>query len=140
MDLDALPQYTREEVCQSNQSNWLIVNDLVYDLTDFLRIHPGGSEVLLEYMGLDATSVFEDVGHSSMARTIMLRYVIGRVVTASNLVNLSTSQFCRRDSSVTATEALLSFPHPFKEFEWSKLSSNVIIHPVNCARLHICVP
>ena len=30
-------------------------------------------------MGLDASGVFEDVGHSKMARGIMLRYVIGRV-------------------------------------------------------------
>lgn len=28
---------------------------------------------------MDATNVFEDVGHSKLARTIMLDYVIGRL-------------------------------------------------------------
>jgi cytochrome b involved in lipid metabolism len=50
MDLDSLPQYTREEVRQNSFSNWLIINELVYDLTEFMHIHPGGFEVLMEYV------------------------------------------------------------------------------------------
>ncbi|KAI1730118.1 cytochrome b5-like heme/Steroid binding domain-containing protein [Ditylenchus destructor] len=107
MDFDSLPHYTREEIRHKHSSNWLIINDLVYDLTDFLRMHPGGIEVLLENMGMDATGVFEDVGHSSIAKGLMLRYVVGRVANKADLV---ASKFCRRDSAggVKTTETIRS--------------------------------
>ena len=36
----------------------------VYDLTDFLEVHPGSKETILVNAGGDATAFFEDVGHS----------------------------------------------------------------------------
>lgn len=41
--------------------------------------HPGGEEVLLEQGGKDATEQFEDVGHSTDARTMMKDYLIGEL-------------------------------------------------------------
>jgi len=37
----------------------------VYDVTKYLDDHPGGSEIIVEYAGKDATDMFEDIGHSS---------------------------------------------------------------------------
>ncbi len=39
--------------------------------------HPGGEEVLLEQAGRDATTAFEDVGHSADAKAMMKEYRIG---------------------------------------------------------------
>ena len=39
----------------------------VYDVTSFLGRHPGGEDVLLEYLGYDATMAFRGVGHSAAA-------------------------------------------------------------------------
>jgi hypothetical protein len=39
--------------------------------------HPGGEEVLLEQAGGDATTAFEDVGHSTDARNMLKEYQIG---------------------------------------------------------------
>lgn len=50
-------------------------------------------------MGLDATSVFEDVGHSKLARTVMLQYVIGRVNPCTSGIRASQVNYYRRDSS-----------------------------------------
>ena len=36
----------------------------VYDLTNFLEVHPGSKETILVNAGGDATAFFEDVGHS----------------------------------------------------------------------------
>ncbi|CAN0152813.1 unnamed protein product, partial [Phaeothamnion confervicola] len=49
----------------------------VYDVTSYLEDHPGGSEVMLEVAGEDATDMFEDIGHSSEARTTMKKFLIG---------------------------------------------------------------
>lgn len=53
-------QLTREEVAKNNteESLWCIVDHRVYDLTDFLDAHPGGSVVLNQVAGTDATSAF----------------------------------------------------------------------------------
>ncbi|KAK5457325.1 hypothetical protein LTS15_005106 [Exophiala xenobiotica] len=43
----------------SRDSCWVIVNGRVYDVTDYLNKHPGGSQILLQYGGKDATSIYE---------------------------------------------------------------------------------
>lgn len=58
-------------------SLWLLIHDVVYDITSFANEHPGGEEVLLEQAGGNATTSFEDVGHSSDAREMMKKYQIG---------------------------------------------------------------
>ncbi|CAD5223550.1 unnamed protein product [Bursaphelenchus okinawaensis] len=80
-EVSTLKSYTEEEVADmaSPERILVIIYDLVYDLTKFVDVHPGGAEIIYEMNGLDATSVFEDVGHSKLARTILLRYVVGRV-------------------------------------------------------------
>ncbi|RWV99418.1 hypothetical protein GW17_00037672, partial [Ensete ventricosum] len=49
----------------------------VYDVTKFLDDHPGGDEVLVSSTGKDATDDFEDVGHSTAARTMLDEYYVG---------------------------------------------------------------
>ncbi|XP_058486385.1 cytochrome b5 isoform X1 [Solea solea] len=73
--------YTLEEIRVHNMCKdaWLIVHDKVYDITSFLEEHPGGEEVLLEQAGADATESFEDVGHSTDAREMLLQYYIGEL-------------------------------------------------------------
>jgi len=68
----------------SKDSLWTIIKDnkegdlpKVYDVTKYLDDHPGGSEVMLEQGGQDATDMFEDIGHSSEARETMKKYCIG---------------------------------------------------------------
>lgn len=42
--------------------------------------HPGGEEVLLEQAGKEASEAFEDVGHSTDARELMKKYLIGELI------------------------------------------------------------
>jgi len=44
----------------------------VYDVTKYLDDHPGGSEIIVEYAGKDATDMFEDIGHSSEVHIILI--------------------------------------------------------------------
>ena len=45
----------------SRESCWIIVSGNVYDVTEFLDDHPGGSTIILRYAGRDATEEFEPI-------------------------------------------------------------------------------
>ncbi|KAK7498945.1 hypothetical protein BaRGS_00009754 [Batillaria attramentaria] len=73
------PTFTRRDVmkhCDSD-SCWIIVEDKVYDVTRFLRQHPGGDDIILEYAGHDASAAFWDKGHSNDAHRMLREYYIG---------------------------------------------------------------
>lgn len=42
-----------EEICKhgDRQSCWIVIEDNVYDVTDFLDSHPGGAAAILRYAG-----------------------------------------------------------------------------------------
>ncbi|KAF2096895.1 acyl-CoA dehydrogenase family protein [Rhizodiscina lignyota] len=51
---------TRESVASHNSADdlWIIIDHKVYDLSDFVDAHPGGSVVLEQVAGTDATTAF----------------------------------------------------------------------------------
>ncbi|XP_057963544.1 cytochrome b5-like [Malania oleifera] len=77
--------YTLADVSEHNspQDCWLVIDGKVYDVTKFLEDHPGGDEVLLSATGKDATDDFEDVGHSTSARSMMDEYYVGDIDTST---------------------------------------------------------
>lgn len=58
---------------------WVVIYDYVYDCTEFLKKHPGGQDILVEYAGRDATLAFVGAGHSSSAQHLLSRYLIGEL-------------------------------------------------------------
>ena len=56
---------------------WTVVYDKVYDVTEYMKKHPGGEEVMLEYVGYDATVAFRGVGHSRAAFKVLDKYIVG---------------------------------------------------------------
>ncbi|XP_011182432.2 cytochrome b5 [Zeugodacus cucurbitae] len=74
-------EYSVCEVAQNNGRDgkpvWIIIKDSVYDMTEFIKEHPGGEESILEYAGRDATKAFNEVGHSTDAIKEMKSYKIG---------------------------------------------------------------
>ncbi|KAF9243242.1 glyoxylate dehydrogenase [Melanogaster broomeanus] len=45
----------------SSSSCWIIVHGKVYDVTEFLPEHPGGSKIILKYAGKDATEAYDPI-------------------------------------------------------------------------------
>ncbi|KAG6911859.1 hypothetical protein DXG01_000106 [Tephrocybe rancida] len=46
---------------KSADSCWVIIKNHVYDVTEFLNEHPGGSSIILKYAGRDATRAYEPI-------------------------------------------------------------------------------
>ncbi|CAD7945096.1 unnamed protein product [Amoebophrya sp. A25] len=51
--LHALKQHKTRDSC------WIVIDRKVYDVTQFLSMHPGGEELIVKAAGYDATNVFE---------------------------------------------------------------------------------
>jgi sulfite reductase alpha subunit-like flavoprotein/cytochrome b involved in lipid metabolism len=60
---------------------WLTVNGEVYDMTEFLHLHPGGPRIVVENLGLDATREYEAVLHheNSEINAMLAMYKIGSI-------------------------------------------------------------
>ena len=73
--------YTNKYILIHNQFDdcWIIINNKVYDVTSFLDKHPGGSDIILDFAGKDATEEFRDIGHSENAKKMLEKYLIGKV-------------------------------------------------------------
>ncbi len=74
----------------NRDSAWTVIDGAVYDLTDFVNRHPGGSSAILKAAGKDGSIVFNKRGrHSSSDRRTLEAYMIGELDTSSGgfLVN-----------------------------------------------------
>ena len=82
MDTKKLKFFTRDEVKKETERALTIVGKYVLDVTDFIssNSHPGGSDVLAQYIGLDATGAFEAMGHTIRAKEWALKFVIGKLI------------------------------------------------------------
>ena len=60
---------------------WIGVHGGVYDVTDFLPMHPGGTLIVAASAGLDATRTFDDLAHSSNPEvsSLLSKYRIGHL-------------------------------------------------------------
>ena len=45
---------------------WLVINGVVWDVTEFAPKHPGGVDIIVEYLGRDATKAYNEVHGPSL--------------------------------------------------------------------------
>lgn len=78
----SLREVTVRELADHNnpQSLWMAVNGMVYDLTEFASIHPGGLKTLLESAGMEADERFRLIHADDSSQGILshvARFAIG---------------------------------------------------------------
>jgi 4-hydroxysphinganine ceramide fatty acyl 2-hydroxylase len=83
--------YTREDIAVHNTASkcWVSRRGKVYDITTFLKDHPGGDDVILEHAGKDVEEVMKDKmehEHSESAYEMLEEYIIGRLGTEETIV------------------------------------------------------
>ncbi|EIE91115.1 hypothetical protein RO3G_15826 [Rhizopus delemar RA 99-880] len=79
MDMSKVFTLKEIETHNSLKSLWVIFNGRVYDITEFVKDHPGGDDLLLQYAGQDITEVMYDKDHhehSEASYEILQDYMI----------------------------------------------------------------
>ncbi|KAF7644564.1 hypothetical protein LDENG_00219830 [Lucifuga dentata] len=75
--------FTEREVAHhcTKESSWVLLGTRVYDVTAFLRMHPGGEALILRRSGKDVSQEMEGPPHrhSENARRWMEQYYIGEL-------------------------------------------------------------
>lgn len=94
---------------------WTVVFDKVYNITTYIRNHPGGASSISKICGKDGTSIFDNMhGGSSSQALILSTYKIGvlakpvvKTCTAGNFFSVASSQCtpAPKGSFVSATSA-----------------------------------
>ncbi|KPM44083.1 hypothetical protein AK830_g2406 [Neonectria ditissima] len=86
--------FTLDDVSkQSTDKGGLIVIDkIVYDITDYMSKHPGGDDILVEVLGQDASEGFHEVGHSAEAVESLKELKVGELDTTSAVPTKSQSR------------------------------------------------
>lgn len=81
-----VPKYTWQQVAQHNvQSDmWVIINEKVYDITDWVDRHPGGIEMLRLVAGRDITVAFDNYHpFTKKHEAVLPKYYVGDLVEGS---------------------------------------------------------
>ena len=76
--------YTMEEVSKHSKKEdcWLIIKGQVYNVTEFLSSHPGGSSIVVSVGGQDATEYFEELHRPEILDEVGKQYIIGELCSA----------------------------------------------------------
>ncbi|KAG8467797.1 hypothetical protein KFE25_006849 [Diacronema lutheri] len=78
----------------SVDSCWIAIGGAVYDVTSYMKEHPGGEQTLLDLAGRDATTEFEDVGHTADARALLAKHKVGSLAGAiKTSIKVDTDSF-----------------------------------------------
>ena len=77
----SLAQLAQHTGHKPNSRMWLAVHGGVYDVTDFLPMHPGGTLIVRASAGLDATKTFDELAHTSNPEvsSLLSKYFIGHL-------------------------------------------------------------
>lgn len=83
MHIDSsLREFTIEEVQKHNTLTdcYIILDKKVYNITDFISKHPGGTLVLLKYAGKDITKIYKQIhGKDSDYTKYLKNYYLGTI-------------------------------------------------------------
>ncbi|KAE8328138.1 hypothetical protein BDV39DRAFT_214479 [Aspergillus sergii] len=102
-----MQEFTLQDVAahKSKDDLWVAIHGKVYDITKYVRDHPGGADVLIDVAGTDATAAYEDVGHSEDADEILGTYLLGTLKDAQEFKKPKTVRLVQQTPSKTETKS-----------------------------------
>lgn len=77
--------YTLKDVAQHNQGDecWMVIDNVVYDFTDYIPMHPAPLNMMLDWCGREASEAFHTKTkgrpHSNYAIELLEKYRIGEL-------------------------------------------------------------
>ena len=74
-----LNEVTMEEVMKHNTEDdgWTVIDGKVFDITDYLKYHPGGAKILKTALGKDCTALFRKYHAWVNYEMLLEKYVVG---------------------------------------------------------------
>ncbi|KAF2112231.1 FMN-dependent dehydrogenase-domain-containing protein [Lophiotrema nucula] len=85
LSFDDLKAHNRAEDC------WVAIGEKVWDVTEFLNLHPGGPDVILRYAGQDATQAYEEIHAPGMLEeTLAANKFVGHILPSNDIPPKST--------------------------------------------------
>lgn len=97
-----LTEHTDETDC------WLLINNRVYDISSYLKDHPGGATILLEHSAIDSTEFFHEIGHSDTAKEKLKEFYIGDIELAISSTTSNTKSNTSYTTSYRNTDSTKS--------------------------------
>lgn len=86
---------TNNEIAKHNSASdcWIIIQNSVYNVTQYLNLHPGGSDRIIPFCGQDASSAYATKGgqgsHSSSASQDLALLKLGQLNKTVNIKSQS---------------------------------------------------
>lgn len=100
-------QYSMADVSfhKTRDDLWLVVQDKVYDVSKYVRDHPGGVDLLLDCAGADATQAYQEVGHSEDADEVLKAFCIGSLQGATRSVPPKPMRLVQQPKAIVEAKA-----------------------------------
>lgn len=110
-DSKGVKKFTLSEIAKHNEEEdvWIIVNDRVYDCTEYLELHPGGVDSILINGGADSTEDFVAI-HSIKATKMLEKYYIGDVDKESTIEVVNEERICESTGRKVALDPRRKLP------------------------------
>ena len=67
---EKINSYTWKEI--KDNKNWIVINDLVYDVSNFMKKHPGSERLLQMHVGEDCTVIIVLLSYEKINLNIFL--------------------------------------------------------------------
>jgi alkylation response protein AidB-like acyl-CoA dehydrogenase/predicted heme/steroid binding protein len=136
-----LQEYTLDQVKTHNKKGdaWLVIDSIVYDVSRFAAMHPGGESIVLMYAGKDCTKEFDQFHRQEVLVKYTPSLAIGRVAGQtrkvklpepgdSSLVPYAESSFFMKFKSPYFDESHVAFRDAVRKF----VDSELIPHAAAC--------
>eukprot|EP01084_Bolivina_argentea_P062284 113888_1 len=90
--------YTMEDVSNhsSIESPWIVIDNIVYDISSLVDNHPGGKGILESFAGKDVSKEFYTLQHSNIALRMKDALAIGQIAPQNNDTNTNTNKDKKR--------------------------------------------
>eukprot|EP01155_Anaeramoeba_flamelloides_P002877 Anaeramoba_flamelloidesa1059904_16.p1 GENE.a1059904_16~~a1059904_16.p1 ORF type:complete len:140 (-),score=23.88 a1059904_16:130-549(-) len=111
VSLQEIKSYTRQEVKKHKDDNWVIYKNKVYDLTPYMKHHPGGQETILPYLGKDITRTVKSVHGWVNVEKLVKKCHIGNITLTLNIENIEKTSKDEKSKPLTPSRLR------FQEFE-----------------------
>ncbi|KAG9943327.1 L-lactate dehydrogenase, partial [Aureobasidium melanogenum] len=122
-------KFDLREVSEHNtaESCWVVINDTVYDVTEFLPQHPGGESSILSWAGKNATEEYEMIHPPGMLDTLPPGSRLGSVDSTTKNVELVKSRSTNAIEKQQSIELCLNL-EDFERVAEKKLSQRAWIY------------